>query len=88
MTPIGPELVIVQCKRYAPDKKVGEPTVKQLCAVVDVDDQKATRGLIVTTSTFTSVALKYIDWKKHKVSGADHVKLQEWMRIIRGDAPP
>jgi restriction endonuclease Mrr len=52
-------LVLVQCKRFSPRKKVGEPTVKQLCTVVD--DEKATRGLIVTTSTFTSVALKHRD---------------------------
>src|SRR5262245_22581009 len=56
-TPVGPEIVLVQCKRNAAQHKVGEPVVKQL--VMDVDDQKATRGLIVTTSTFTSVALKY-----------------------------
>jgi restriction system protein len=85
MTPLGAELVLVQCKRFAPSKKVSEPIVKQLCATVD--DRKATRGLIVTTSTFTSVALKYIEWKKHKVTGADRGKLQEWMRVIRGGDP-
>jgi len=85
-TPLGPELVLVQCKRYAPDKKVGEPVVKQLCMVVE--DQRATRGLIVTTSTFTSVALKYIELKRHKLSGADHAKLQEWMRLVGGGGQP
>jgi hypothetical protein len=79
-TDVGPELVLVQCKRFA-TKKVDEPTVKQLCTVVD--DHKATRGLIVTTSTFTSVALKYIDTKKYRVAGADQSRLREWMRIVR-----
>jgi HJR/Mrr/RecB family endonuclease len=80
-TDIGTELVLVQCKRYGPTKKVDEPTVKQLCTVVD--DHKATRGLIVTSSTFTSVALRYIEAKRYRVSGADLSKLQEWMRLAR-----
>ena len=81
-TDVGPELVLVQCKRFASTRKVSEPTVKQLCMVVE--DEQATRGLIVTTSSFTSVALKYIEKKKYKVSGADLVKLKEWIRIARG----
>jgi restriction endonuclease Mrr len=82
MTDIGPELVLVQCKRFAASKKVSQPTVKQLC--MDVEDRDATRGLIVTTSTFTSVALKYIEVKKHRVSGADRGKLEQWVRDVLG----
>lgn len=81
-TPVGAEVVLVQCKRNAAHKKVGEPVVKQLA--MEVDDRRATRGLIVTTSTFTRVALKYIEAKKHKLSGADHKKLQEWVRLVTG----
>ena len=44
-TPVGPEIVLVRCKRNAPQNKVGEPAVKQLA--MEVDDQRATRGLIV-----------------------------------------
>lgn len=81
-TPVGPEVVLVQCKRNAAHKKVGEPVVKQLA--MDVTDRGVTRGLIVTTSTFTSVALKYIEQKRHTLSGADYQKLQEWVRIACG----
>jgi restriction endonuclease Mrr len=77
-TDIGPERVLVQCKRLTPPMKVGEPIVKQFCTVIG--DDRATRGLIATTSTFTSVALKYIETKKHTVSGADLGKLREWMQ--------
>jgi hypothetical protein len=77
-TDIGPERVLVQCKRFTPPMKVGVPIVKQFCTVID--DHRATRGLIATTSTFTSVALKYIEMKKHTVSGADLGKLREWMQ--------
>jgi len=41
-TPVGPEIVLVQCKRNAPQNKVGEPAVKQLA--MEVDDQRATAG--------------------------------------------
>jgi len=81
-TPMGSELVLVQCKRNAAHNKVSEPVVKQFA--VEVTDRKATRGLIVTTSTFTSVALKYIEQKRHTLSGADYKKLQEWVRIACG----
>jgi restriction system protein len=76
-TEIGPELVLVQCKRHATTKRVGVPIVKQFC--MDIEDRGATRGLIATTSTFTRVALNYIDWKKHRVSGADRSKVEEWI---------
>jgi len=82
VTDVGPELVLVQCKRLTAPHKVGEPVVKQFCTVVD--DRKATRGLIATTTTFTSVALKYIEQKKYKIHGADLTKLHEWMRTVRG----
>jgi restriction endonuclease Mrr len=78
MTVLGPDLLLVQCKRYGPDYKVSEPVVKQFCT--EIDDRSATRGLIATTSTFTTSALKYIELKKYKVSGADRTKLREWIR--------
>ena len=81
-TEIGPELVVVQCKRYASHKKVDRPTVQQFCTVVD--DSKATRGLIVTTSCFTRVALNYIELKKHRVTGVNRAKLEEWMQGVHG----
>jgi restriction system protein len=83
-TDLGSELVVVQCKRYG-SKKVGEPAIKQFC--VEIDDRKATRGLVVTTSAFTSAALKYIESKKFKVAGADRQKLQEWIRGATRSGP-
>jgi hypothetical protein len=73
----GPELTLVQCKRNSPDHKVGEPIIKQLHA--DVNDRKASKGLVVTTSFFTSTALKYIESSKYRLAGADFVHLQKWI---------
>lgn len=47
-------LIVVQCKRNAPDNKVSRPTVQQFKGVIE--ENEAHRGYIVTTSTFTSEA--------------------------------
>jgi restriction system protein len=65
----GPELVLVQCKRNAPESKVSQPVVKQLFA--DVCTRNASRGLVVTTSTFTRPALEYIRQFRYRLAGAD-----------------
>jgi restriction system protein len=77
----GPELTLVQCKRNSPDHKVGEPIIKQLHA--DVNDRKASRGLVVTTSFFTGPALRYIESSKYRLSGADFDSLQNWLARLR-----
>jgi restriction system protein len=77
----GPELTLVQCKRHNRDHKVGEPIIKQLHA--DVNDRRASKGLVVTSSFFTSTALKYIESSKYRLGGADFDKLQAWIARLR-----
>jgi hypothetical protein len=48
---IGTVMTIVECKRYAEDKKVGVDIVRGLYGVVE--QKRATRGIIATTSFFT-----------------------------------
>ena len=78
---IGPELVLVQCKRYSQEHKVSQATVKQLGA--DVHDRNATRGLVATTSFFTKPALDYIERSRFRLAGADHAKLRRWLVDLR-----
>lgn len=47
-------VVVVQCKRYGLDNPVGRPAVQQFKGVVE--EQKALRGYLVTTSRFTAEA--------------------------------
>ncbi|MBN9595571.1 MAG: restriction endonuclease [Afipia sp.] len=47
-------LLVVQCKRNAPDNKVGRPTIQQFKGVIE--EHGAFRGYIVTTSSFTDDA--------------------------------
>jgi len=79
---VGPELVLVQCKRFELSRKVSQPVVKQLLA--DVHDRRASRGLVVTTSSFSRPALDYIEERKYILSGADFDKLQAWLRKLKG----
>ncbi|MEY2724242.1 MAG: hypothetical protein RLZZ458_109 [Planctomycetota bacterium] len=47
-------LIVVQCKRYAEDHTVGRPAIQQFKGVIE--EQKAFRGYVVTTSHFTTEA--------------------------------
>lgn len=77
--PIAVERVIVQCKRYSPPNKVGEPIIKQL--LTDVDLRQAARGLIVTTSTLTAPARLLVKSFRHRLSHIEGAELQE--RLIQ-----
>jgi restriction system protein len=48
---IGTVMIVVECKRYAEDNKVGVEIARGLYGVVE--QRRATRGIIATTSFFT-----------------------------------
>lgn len=48
-------LFVVQCKRNAADNKVGSPTIQQFKGAIE--EHGASRGYVVTTSTFTGGAV-------------------------------
>ena len=45
---------VIQCKRYAPENKVNVATVRDLYGVVT--DERAVKGILITTSSFTRKA--------------------------------
>ncbi|MFO1540718.1 MAG: restriction endonuclease [Chloroflexota bacterium] len=47
--------VLVQCKRYAPDRRIGSPEIQQFYGMARFHDESA-RALFVTTSDFTDAA--------------------------------
>ncbi len=81
--PIAVERVIVQCKRYSPPRKVGEPIIKQLLA--DVDLKRASRGLIVTTSRLSLPARTLVESVRHRLS---HIEGDELVRRLIQFRPP
>ena len=50
-------LIVVQCKRYASDHKVGRPALQQIKTVIA--DAGAFRGYAVTTASFSAEATAY-----------------------------
>jgi hypothetical protein len=78
---VGTLLTMTQCKRYAPQRKVTVEAVRQLYGVVDSD--KATNGLIITTSTFTGPAKVFQEQNKYRMSLADMEDLKNWLNGLR-----
>lgn len=66
---IGSALTLVECKRYAHNNKVGVDIVRGLYGVVSAE--QATRGLLATTSYFTSGAKAFRDQVPYRLGLAD-----------------
>lgn len=49
-------LIVVQCKRYAPENPVGSEKIQQFKGAIE--ETEAWRGYFVTTSRFTAAALE------------------------------
>jgi hypothetical protein len=79
-TEVGTVLIIIECKRYAAENKVGVEIVRGLYGVVE--QKRATKGLIATTSYFSSDATKFHNDVQYRLALADfdalRAMLQEW----------
>jgi excisionase family DNA binding protein len=74
----GSMLYVVECKRYAPDRRIGPELVRGLYGVVE--RERATRGVLATTSYFTPGARGEEQMLQHRVSLSDFDALSEWVR--------
>ena len=75
---LGTELMIVQCKKNSLNNRVGEPVIKQL--LMNVKLQKASKGLIATTSILTKPAISLIDSYSHKLLSMDIETIKEHLQ--------
>ena len=66
-------LIVVQCKRNSEDNAVGRPIVQQFKGVIE--EQKAYRGYIVTTSRFTEEA-------RSSAEQNDRIRLIDWQELL------
>ena len=66
-------VIVVQCKRHSEDNAVGRPLVQQFKGVIE--EQKALRGYIVTTSRFTDEA-------RSSAEKNDRVRLVDWEELV------
>lgn len=77
-TEIGQHLYYVECKRHSKGKPVDVTIVRALYGVVEND--KATAGLIVTTSYFTKDADSFREDVKYRMSFKDYNDLKDWIK--------
>lgn len=77
-TAVGNHLYLVECKRYSKTNPVDVSLVRALYGVVEAE--RATSGLIVTTSYFTKPAINLRDSLKHRLSLRDYKNLEEWLK--------
>lgn len=69
---------LIECKRYAAQNKVGVQPVRGLLGVVQ--DERATKGIIVTTSAFTTPAEELLKRQKWVLEGRDFEGLLAWLK--------
>jgi hypothetical protein len=77
-TGIGKHLYLVECKRYAKDRPVDVSIVRALYGVLAAE--RATAGLLVTTSYFTKSALSFRDGLKYQLALKEYEDLVHWLR--------
>ncbi len=75
---VGPELVLVQAKRFGRERQVGIEAVKALWA--DVEETAATRGVIATTSTLAAGARSYCEARNYRLTAAERPMVESWLK--------
>ena len=59
--PVTGGTYLVQCKRYAPDRKVGVAEVRELYGALQ--EKRASKGILATTASFTTPAVRFAEDK-------------------------
>lgn len=70
-------LILVECKRYAPDNKVGVGIIRNVAGVHTL--RNPAKSIIVTTSTFTKDAIKEAKELEKKIDLKDYDNLKDWL---------
>ena len=68
---------LIECKRYAETRKVGIQPVRSLYGVVN--DERATKGILVTTSSFTSPAEDFLERNRWVLEGRAFDDIKNWL---------
>ena len=76
----GMNRYLVECKRYAPRNPVGIGIVNALFGVVC--SERATKGVVVTSSYFTSGAQKFQCLNTNRLQLSDYCQLIEWIKRL------
>ena len=60
-TPVTGGTYLVQCKRYAPDRKVGVAEVRELYGALQ--EKRASKGILATTASFSTPVIRFAEDK-------------------------
>lgn len=74
---LGSFLYLVECKHYDPSHKVGVSVIRDLYGVLS--KEKATYGIVVTTSDFTKPAQEFQQDIKFQMSLKNFNSIQKWI---------
>src|SRR5262249_25390166 len=77
---LGPELVLIQAKRLSDGRQVDIEAVKALWS--DIDETKATRGVVATTSRLASGARTYCQARRYRLTAAERPAVEQWLRAL------
>lgn len=75
---LGSHLYLAECKKYEPSHPVGVEYVRSLYGVVEAE--KATRGIIASTSYFTKGAKDFSRDLKWRVGLINYDDLRDWVK--------
>lgn len=78
----GNSIHLIECKRYSPDNKVGIGVVQRLLGTVA--QRRATKGIVVTTSSFTQDAIRVAEETRHTITLNNYNSILGWLKTISG----
>ncbi|MBL1176811.1 restriction endonuclease [Pantanalinema sp. GBBB05] len=76
----GPDLVLIQCKRYSERNPIDIDTVKAFWTTIN--EEGATKGLVVTTSKLTSGAKNFCEAHKYRLTAVEYEMVQVWLKNL------
>ena len=74
---LGLDKIYIQAKRYKLDNTVGKPQIQQFSGALD--EQKATKGVFITTSTYSKEAKQYVEKLNKKIVLIDGQEVARYM---------
>lgn len=77
---IGNFMIYAECKHHSPDRPVGVSVVSELHGRIDLD--RATAGMVVTSSYFSPDAKAFQSKIEHQMSLIDFIKLSSMIEIV------
>lgn len=81
---VGNGLHLIECKRYLPHNTVGIGVVQRLLGVVE--QHRATKGIVVTTSSFTRDARIVAESAQHRLTLNEYSKVATWLASFNSPA--